>query len=1002
MQRNNWEHRFEGRQQELEWLKHQWQEVKRGRPKLITILGETGLGKTRLAQELFSYLSKDESEDPQGYWPANLEIDRNLSINPDPDSVNTDVDIPWLWWGMRFAKPEDRNQVAPTSPFVNQDPNLAVHANPILRMRKQKQVVWEAGLSFTTIIADIFSVGLYGSLLTVKGMMEDQKSYIENSAIPIDAILAKQLEEIVEQTVTTLSLFLKPSEIDAPTVPVVMLLDDAQWIDSVSFQAINILMDLAVKEKLPLLILCTHWQKEWNEYTRLDIYSDQYLPESLKQLGDILNHQIEGTSLELPLKKLYKRDLEPTVESALPGIGEANQQQLLMEADGNPRALEEMIRLLLSDASLYFQNGDVQAELSKKGQKFLSKIHATDIHWLVTKRFKKLEAQLRDLLSTGALIGSEFLKPLVVDLLLASEEHPYQHFDDLDLLVGKAKNIHSLIQGKSRQIEEFQQNIYYSVAFKFLKDDDEDCYSELLKVQHGVYQQWLKPEKFNQLAANERRQTFELILNFACAEAQRYFSPKDLANAFEDIYKHFVNKREASNISAWWKKLIQMPQDWLISFAVELRTSQRGLLTYLSLETEQIVLVLPFLEKLKPKLVDIDQTSILNWHLIMGNIYRDFTSNIEAAQFHYQKNLSVLRARVVNIDNASIDDLEALSECLHQFAISMLDVNFDTETALSHFNESLNISRYIVAKFGVTAERLRSMCHSLAKVADFSSKRQIKSVKSAEAHYKELLQIRREIVLQFGTNAERQYDISDTLSKIGYLTLQFANDNKAAKNYLNESLQIKNNIVDQYGASLNLLHGIFTDNMKLGDVALHLSKESEACKDFKAAQAHYKEALKTINGIVEQFGVTKSRLNLFNLIFAKLSHISSGDISDDINAARAQIAKAIKKRRDIVDQSGTTFEGLMDISLSLKQLGNLALKAPIDVKSSEVNYKEALEVAEEIIEKYGPSDECLNNSVEIYKGMAMVCEFQKKFEESESWKRKAEAQLKLVRQHFDY
>ena len=117
---------FIDREQELDALRSAWQRAKTGQPQLLVLLGETGLGKTRIVQEFYRWLSRSDQEDPDGYWPDTLAVGKSLDLNPPAATVNIQATIPWLWWGMRFHPTDDRNQ--PTlrrSPFEEDDATAA-------------------------------------------------------------------------------------------------------------------------------------------------------------------------------------------------------------------------------------------------------------------------------------------------------------------------------------------------------------------------------------------------------------------------------------------------------------------------------------------------------------------------------------------------------------------------------------------------------------------------------------------------------------------------------------------------------------------------------------------------------------------------------------------------------------------------------------------------------------------------------------------------------------
>jgi len=58
---------FIGREAELARLRADWEIASGGVPRLVVLAGDSGLGKTRLAQELYRWLSTQR--DPENYWP---------------------------------------------------------------------------------------------------------------------------------------------------------------------------------------------------------------------------------------------------------------------------------------------------------------------------------------------------------------------------------------------------------------------------------------------------------------------------------------------------------------------------------------------------------------------------------------------------------------------------------------------------------------------------------------------------------------------------------------------------------------------------------------------------------------------------------------------------------------------------------------------------------------------------------------------------------------------
>ena len=110
---------FFGRKEELATLRQLWDQATTtdangayGGPRMAMILAETGYGKTRLIQALYQQLTKDPLWDPAevNYWPdAFQEVSNQLRVNPDMAKHSPKGPPMFLWAGMRWSPPEERN-----------------------------------------------------------------------------------------------------------------------------------------------------------------------------------------------------------------------------------------------------------------------------------------------------------------------------------------------------------------------------------------------------------------------------------------------------------------------------------------------------------------------------------------------------------------------------------------------------------------------------------------------------------------------------------------------------------------------------------------------------------------------------------------------------------------------------------------------------------------------------------------------------------------------------
>jgi len=64
---------FYGREAELQRLRTAFERTAADRqPQVLAVVGETGVGKTRLVQELYRQLSRPDAWDPAQYWPEDF------------------------------------------------------------------------------------------------------------------------------------------------------------------------------------------------------------------------------------------------------------------------------------------------------------------------------------------------------------------------------------------------------------------------------------------------------------------------------------------------------------------------------------------------------------------------------------------------------------------------------------------------------------------------------------------------------------------------------------------------------------------------------------------------------------------------------------------------------------------------------------------------------------------------------------------------------------------
>ncbi len=652
---SDWQRIFNGRQYELQELINIWQAVKTGEPQLAVVLGETGLGKTRLVQELFTHISKPDTDDPNGYWPDTLNVGRNLALDVDPRQLNAEVDLPFLWWPMRFTANDDRNQTTVISPFEQIPRELAMHSEPYKRMlerysadkRVAKELVSVLEGVFTSLADGILLGGAIGTSMSLIEMMKErQRNKQLNQDISITDLLLERTREAVTQTISRLRLFFT-IEGDAkrcPTIPVILVIDDAQWSDPVTLFSLMLVFFEAREHNWPLMVICTHWEKEWNESDDLNqqfkdllshnkedlnkgeigqVFSQLPATLSLKQVYSVFQSFDSHSGHLIPLKKLDDMMLKNVAQTALPGIKSSEIRQLVVEAGGNPRAMEEMLRRLLDKPKKYFIDADSQSSLSPAGERALAQLKNTTLYQKVFDRFDDLNDEVQILLSTGALYGVQFIRPLVLDLINHKEEVLTE--DQLVPLADEAQNLYVLIQKLTERSDSFQQSLYRKVAEEHLKEDDEESYTQYKSNIAKVYARWLAPEKYQELDEVEQEQLFAMVLDYAFQSQEvQLLTPSQIGHIFDTLLAMLKGRHQYPQITLWWSKMLdQQSKPWFVEVMIALDSSVPKLHSALNESSDlrdPVNLLINTLEPLLERESPFDVEKRIAWYKVIGDI----------------------------------------------------------------------------------------------------------------------------------------------------------------------------------------------------------------------------------------------------------------------------------------------------------------------------------------------------------------------------------------------
>jgi len=541
--------RFVGREKELLRLQMAWQKVARTdglppEPQMIVLLAESGLGKTRLVQEFYRWLST--AQDPvseaaiAGYWPDAFDTDsESLDVNPRfPEDAAGRGPIPWLWWGLRFERPFGRNQIGNRCGLIDYRSALMPHVGPIAVARKLKDVktgrLWKwTGIAFTLAGAFAGPVGLAAGAIigtiaalgfAAKDAFSDRQDRKQVNALreqagrSAGAAQAAERTELEELALNYFRTVLDDGNKDAATVPVVIFLDDAQWADPVTLRFLARLMAEAREKHWPLMVISTHWEVEWKQALS-DPVVEGTRPERLSAVSALLQTPDEDPSSWLDLHILPPiSDLSGIVREALPGLTDDQRRAVLDKAGGNPLLLEEIL-LFLFRRPEFFEGRKFDRPLTDRG---LERLHSEkmELEKLFDDRFHSLEDGVQRSLGWSSEQGFSFLTEITlasakcVDATMTEER--------LREALRQADSPHSLIQtfgdpGTFNR-SEFRQAAFHKVAHEFLKfhPDELDCVQQAIRDSLSA---WLLTGRVDQLPQEERLD--------ALLMARRSLSPAD-------------------------------------------------------------------------------------------------------------------------------------------------------------------------------------------------------------------------------------------------------------------------------------------------------------------------------------------------------------------------------------------------------------------------------------------------------------------------------------------
>ena len=340
-----------GRDVEMGMLRDAVSEVQSGRGQLVSVMGEAGLGKSRIVAELRKALASDGL----------------VSVNgTSPGSAGGPA---MTWYEGRSLSYETASPYAPFSVLLSDSFGLGEESTDEERYRRVKDgvgaIMQQSVEETAAFIATMLGIELPPDA-------QDRVRYLEPPQIRGQVF--KATANYVEHL--------------AKSKPTVLVFEDLHWIDPTSLELVHELMPLTDRVPLSIVGIFRPWRQEpswqFHEAASRD-FSHRYTAVQLQPLdGD--------SSRELVANLLHVEDLPESVRALI-----------LAKAEGNPFFVEEVIRSLL-DAGLVIRVDD-----HWQATKEIEDIAVPDtLTGVITARLDRLDDRSKRVAQTASVIGREF------------------------------------------------------------------------------------------------------------------------------------------------------------------------------------------------------------------------------------------------------------------------------------------------------------------------------------------------------------------------------------------------------------------------------------------------------------------------------------------------------------------------------------------------------------------------------------------------------------------
>lgn len=385
-----------GRDQELDTLKQGYTDLTKAKSSIFVIRGEIGVGKSRLLYEFKKFLTISAPDialvDSRG-----VSYESSIPLKSFADSLRHFLyaDVPS---GLEISETPIREKMK--SLLADEADDIAPYLLKMMNMTLDKDQV-------------------------------EKVLHLDSHSLQLQIFLA------------VATLFEKITE----EKPLILMIDDIQWVDSTTVEIVNFLLPMVKKNKFSLYL----------SYRIGDI-------SNIQALLNTIYDEYKDYAIELDLKNLnqeYSSQLIVNLTSQ--EIPESLCKFIIAKSGGNPFFIEEIVRRLIESGKLAKDDKLAPDSIQIPGS----------IDAAVTSRIDGLNKEAKYLLKIASIIGRSFPQELLKEIV--KEKESYQHIDELEAAEFLVK-----INKDNNVFYAFRHVLFQEVAYNSLLKSERIIYHKVI------------------------------------------------------------------------------------------------------------------------------------------------------------------------------------------------------------------------------------------------------------------------------------------------------------------------------------------------------------------------------------------------------------------------------------------------------------------------------------------------------------------------------------------